>query len=349
MTQTVKIDGRAIGDGYPPYMVAELSANHNGSLERALQIIGAAHQSGADAIKLQTYTPDTITIDHDGPGFVIEGGPWDGRALYDLYREAHTPWDWHKRLFDHAGALGLTMFSSPFDASAVEFLEELDCPAYKIASFEAVDLPLIAKCAATKKPIIMSTGMASLEEIEAAVAAARNAGADELILLHCVSGYPTQPDEANLRTIPYLADHLNVPVGLSDHTLGTAVAVAAVAQGAVMIEKHVTLKRSDGGPDAAFSIEVEELAGLVEECRVGFDALGTATFERQPSEEANAAFRRSVYVVVDVKAGDTLTAENVRIIRPGFGLPPKELDALIGRKFTADVTAGTPLSWQHVA
>ncbi|MDJ0893578.1 MAG: pseudaminic acid synthase [Alphaproteobacteria bacterium] len=345
----VIIEGRPIGPEHPPYVVAELSANHNGSLERALEIIGAAADAGADAVKLQTYTADTITIAHDGPGFVIDGGLWHGRTLHDLYDEAHTPWDWHQALFARGRELGIHIFSSPFDETAVDFLEELDTPAYKIASFELVDLPLIKLAAQTGKPLILSTGMASQGEIGEAVATARAAGCRDLVLLHCVSGYPSPPEESNLRTIPDLAERFESVAGLSDHTLGVAVSIAAVAFGAAMIEKHVTLSRADGGPDAPFSLEPAELRQMVEGVRTAWAARGQAQYERTASEKDNAMFRRSLYAVADIAAGDTFTRQNIRSIRPGFGLAPKHLDRILGRRATRAIKRGTPLSNDLVA
>jgi len=343
MSSSIKIDGRTIGAGQPPYVIAELSGNHNGEIARALKLIDAAKEAGTDAVKLQTYTADTITIDHDGPGFRIEGGLWDGRSLHELYQEAHTPWEWHATLFEHAKDIGITIFSSPFDSTAIDYLEGLDAPAYKIASFEAVDLPLIRYAAKTGKPLIISTGMCTPEETSEAVEAARVEGGGGLALLHCVSAYPAPADEANLRSIPELASRHGVPAGLSDHTLGTAVAIAAVAQGACIIEKHVTLARADGGPDAAFSLEPGELKILVEDCRTAWAALGTPRKVPEQSEKANIQFRRSLYAVADIKAGDVLTERNVRSIRPGYGLAPKLLPEILGRTARSDIARGTPL------
>lgn len=344
----LKIAGRSIGAGQPPYVIAEMSGNHNGDLNRALLLMDAAKQAGADAVKLQTYTADTITLDHDGPGFTIEGGLWNGRRLHELYREAHTPWEWHAALFEHARKIGIACFSSPFDPSAVDLLESLDAPAYKIASFEIVDIPLIRYAAKTGKPLIISTGMAGSDEISEAAAAAREAGAEGIVLLHCVSGYPTPAEETNLARIPALAAGYDCPIGLSDHTLGTDVAVAATALGAVVIEKHVTLARADGGPDASFSLEPHELATLVRGVRTAHAALGRADYGHAPSEQGNMALRRSLYAVKEIAAGEALTTENVRSIRPGYGLPPKHLPQLLGRRARKAIARGTPMSFELV-
>ena len=348
MTAEIRIAGRRIGPGHRPYVVAELSANHLGGLERALAIVDAAARAGVDAVKLQTYTPDTITIDHTGPGFVLESGPWRGRRLYELYQEAHTPWEWHAALFERARALGIAAFSSPFDASAVSLLESLGCPAYKIASFELVDPALIAAAAATGKPLLLSTGMADGKEIAEAIAAARAAGAREVALLHCVSSYPSRVEDSNLRTIPDMAQRFGVPVGLSDHTLGTTVAVAATVLGACVIEKHATLRRADGGPDAAFSLEPDELARLVEDAAAAFAALGAIHYAPEESELAMRALRRSLYVVADMAPGETFTQQNLRSIRPGHGLPPRHLPEVLGRRARGAIARGTPLSWSLV-
>lgn len=349
MSRTVSIAGRPIGADHPPYLIAEMSGNHNGDIRRAFQLLEAAKAAGADAVKLQTYTADTITIDHDSADFRIDRGLWAGKTLYALYQEAHTPWEWHRELFAKAHDLSLTIFSSPFDETAVEFLEELDVPAYKIASFEAVDLPLIRRVAATGKPLIISTGMANRDEIQEAVDAARSTGNDDIVLLHCVSGYPTPAAEANLRTLPEMAAGFDAVVGLSDHTMGTAVSIAAVALGACVIEKHFTLRRADGGPDATFSLEPEELAALTNGCRMAWDALGVPGFGRKPSEEANIRFRRSLYVVKDIGAGEPFTRQNVRSIRPGFGLPPKLLPHVLGRRALKALHRGEPLALDHIS
>ncbi len=326
-------------------MIAELSANHNGDIERAFALIDAAAKAGAHAIKLQTYTADTITIDHDGPEFLIHGGLWDGRRLYDLYQEAHMPWDWQPRLFAHARASGLTCFSSPFDETAIDFLETLDAPAYKIASFELIDHALIARAAKTGKPLIMSRGMATHEEITDALAVAKEAGCQDVILLHCVSGYPSAPEDMNLRSIPDLAERVGVAVGLSDHTLGVTVATASVALGAVAIEKHFTLRRADGGPDAAFSLEPDELKTLVEQSRVAWSALGKPFYPHSSAEASQMQFRRSLYVVTDIAKGELFTLQNLRSIRPGLGLAPRHLGSFMGRKAARDIARGTPVSW----
>lgn len=338
-----KIGNREIGPGQPPYIIAELSGNHNGDLRRALELINAAHAAGADAVKLQTYTPDTMTIDFDSPEFRVNGGLWDGRTLYDLYKEAHTPWEWHTTIFAHARKLGIDIFSTPFDHSSVDFLKTLNVDVYKIASFELTDHPLIEAVAATGKPIIMSTGMATLSEIEESVEVARKAGCQALCLLYCVSGYPTPVHDANILTMPALQDHFDVVSGFSDHTLGTTASVVATSLGANVIEKHFTMKRSDGGPDAAFSLEPEELAALVVDCRTAWEALGEEKFKRKSSENANVIFRRSIYVVKDIEEGEVITNENVRVIRPGFGLPPKMLKNIIGKQATISIKRGTAL------
>lgn len=341
---TVRIAGRTIGHGHEPYIICELSGNHNGSLERALQMIEAAAATGADAIKIQTYTADTMTIDVDAPGFRIAGGLWDGRTLHDLYTEAHTPFEWHEAMFAKARELGVTLFSTPFDETAVDLLAELGAPAYKIASFEAIDLPLIAYVARKGKPMIVSTGMANREEIGEAVTTARDNGCEELILLHCTSAYPAPIVDANVRTIDLLAETFGCVAGLSDHTPGTAVSVAAVASGAAVIEKHFTLSRAEGGPDAAFSMEPGEFAALVADCRNAWRALGEPSFNLKGCEEGSLVFRRSLYVVEDVAAGEELTARNVRSIRPGFGMAPKHLPDVLGKRATRDLKRGQPLA-----
>lgn len=340
------IDGRSIGPEAEPFIVAEMSGNHNGSLDRALEIVDAVAASGAHALKLQTYTADTLTIDVDSPPFRIsEDHPlWGGAKLYDLFERAHTPWEWHAPIFERARERGLAAFSSPFDASAIELLEELDVPAYKIASSEIVDLPLIRQVAETGKPIILSTGMARLSEIDAAVSAVREGGNDVLVL-GCTTSYPAPPADSNLRSLPVLADAFGTIVGLSDHTEGIGVAVASVALGACLIEKHVTLSRIDGGVDSEFSLEPAELAQLVEESKRAWESLGDTRVGPTGTEAEGLRFRRSLYVVRDVTAGDEVTRENVRSIRPSGGLPPDELETVLGRRFAVDATKGTPLSW----
>lgn len=343
------IASRLIGPGHPPYVIAEMSGNHNGDIERAIKLIDAAANAGADAVKLQTYTADTITLNHDGPDFQVKGGTlWDGATLHALYTKAYTPWEWHPKLFEHAQARGIACFSSPFDPTAVDFLEALNPPAYKVASFEVTDHGLLAKIANTGRPVIMSTGMATLAEIDEAVVVLRANGTRDLALLHCVSGYPTPAAEANLATIPHLAAAFGLPVGLSDHTMGPAVPVAAVTLGACLIEKHFTLARADGGPDAAFSLEAHELSDLVRDVRSAHAALGRVSYTLKPSEIPSRDFRRSLYVVADIAAGEVFSAANVRSIRPGYGLSPKFLPEVLGRRAARALSRGTALSWDMV-
>ncbi|EBA13973.1 pseudaminic acid synthase [Roseobacter sp. CCS2] len=348
MTKTchsIKIADRLISADQPPYVICELSANHNGSLDTALQMIDAAAATGCDAIKLQTYTADTITLKSDDEAFQITGGLWDGRTLYDLYEEAHTPWDWHKSLFERAARHGMTMFSSPFDTTAVDFLVDLNAPAFKIASFEVIDLPLIRYVASTGKPMIMSTGMADEEEIGEAVQAARDGGCQDLLLLHCVSGYPAPAEDYNLRTIADMEARFGVPVGLSDHTLDNTTAVASIALGAVAIEKHFTLDRNGGGPDDSFSLEPAEFTQLCKSAKTAWQAIGQVDYGRKSSEQGNIKFRRSLYFVKDMKADDIVTADAVRSVRPGYGLPPKYTDKIIGARVTQAIRRNTPVSW----
>lgn len=339
------IDGRNIGVDFPPYIIAEMSANHNGRLEVALDIISKAKLAGADAVKMQSYTPDTITLDSHAPEFIIKGGLWDGQRLYDLYKQAHTPWDWHKPIFDHAKSVGITVFSSAFDNTAVDLLEDLGTPAYKIASFEAVDLPLIRYAASTKKPMIISTGMADAEEISEALAAARDGGCTELAVLHCVSGYPAPAADYNLRTIPDMMARHGLVTGLSDHTLDNTTAIASIMLGAAIIEKHFTLDRNGGGPDDSFSLEPTELAALCRDTKTAWSALGKIDYGRKSSEQGNATFRRSIYVTENVAKGMLLTTQNIRSIRPGFGLAPKHLPAVLGQRASRDLVRGEPLLW----
>lgn len=344
----LRIDGRWIGADAAPYVIAEMSANHNGSLDNAYRLIEAAKTAGADAVKLQTYTPDTITLNADSDDFRITGGLWDGRTLYDLYQEAHMPWSWHQPLFEHARKMGITLFSSPFDATAVDLLESLGAPAYKIASFEAIDLPLIRYVARTGKPMIISTGMADDLEIQEAVDAAYSGGCKELALLHCVSGYPAPAADYNLRTLQDMQDRFGVVTGLSDHTLDNTTAITSVALGACIIEKHFTLNRQGGGPDDSFSLEPKELSELCRGARTAWQALGRVDYGRKPSEQANAQFRRSLYFVKDLQAGDVITADAVRSVRPGFGLAPKHLDDVLGRTVKQSVSINSPVRWQHM-
>jgi N-acetylneuraminate synthase len=349
-TQSIRIGEALIGPGNPTYVIAEMSGNHNRDFDRALALLRAAKSAGADAVKLQTYTADTMTLDHDDPLFRIsDGGLWSGRTLYDLYREASMPWEWQPKLLAEARRLGITLFSAPFDGSAVDFLEKVGMLAYKIASFEIVDLPLIERVARTGKPMFISTGMATSQEIADAMAAARAAGARDIVLLKCTSAYPADPGDMNLATIPALAGTFGVPVGLSDHTLGIAVPVAAVALGACAVEKHFTLRRSDGGPDAAFSLEPPELAAMVDQIRIAERAIGGVRYGAGDAERGNLIFRRSLFVVEDVRSGERLTAKNIRAIRPGNGLAPKHLPDVLGRPAARDIKRGTPLSWELVA
>jgi N-acetylneuraminate synthase len=344
----IKINNRLIGPGHPVYVIAEMSANHNHNFNKAVKIIKAAKEAGADAIKLQTYTPDTITIDCNEECFQIRGTLWDGQTLYDLYKEAYTPWEWQPRLKKIADDLGMDLFSTPFDHTAVDFLAKMDVPVYKVASFELVDLSLLRKVAQTGKPIIMSTGMATLAEIDEAVQTIRNAGGNQLALLKCTSAYPAPPDEMNLRTIPHLADAFGVPTGLSDHTLGIAVPIASVALGACIIEKHLTLSRQDPGPDSAFSMEPEEFKEMVDAIRTAEKALGTVRYEVSEQEAKSRIFRRSLFVVKDMKAGEVFTYENVRSIRPGHGLHPRYLKKILGKKVALDIKKGIPLGWKLI-
>lgn len=330
------------------WLVAEISANHNQDIERAETIVRAAAEAGADAVKLQTYTADTLTIPCDNEYFRIKGTLWEGRTLHDLYQEAYTPWEWHPRLMTLANALGMSCFSTPFDATAVDFLESLNVPCHKIASFEIVDIPLLKKIAATGKPVIMSTGMATLAEIDEAVRTLRENGTRDLVLLKCTSSYPAPPEEINLRTIPHLAQAFGCPAGLSDHTMGSAVPVAAVALGACVIEKHFTLSRSDGGPDGAFSMEPKEFKRMVHDIRAVEKALGQVNYTLTEKEKNSIVFRRSLFVVENIRAGDVFTEKNVRSIRPGHGLPPRYLENILGRAAKRDIAMGTPLAWDHI-
>lgn len=345
---TFEIAGRLIGQDQPPYLIAELSANHNGSLERALEMVDAAAATGVDAVKIQTYRPDTITLKCDDPSFRIAGGLWGGRTLYELYEEAHTPWEWHAPLFERARRHGVTMFSSPFDTTAVDLLEDLGAPAYKIASFEAVDLPLIRYVASTKKPMIISTGMADASEIAEAIAAAREGGCESLAILHCVSGYPAPAENYNLRTVPDMAERFGVPIGLSDHTLDSATAVASVALGACIIEKHLTLDRDGGGPDDSFSLEPDQFATLCRDARTAWEALGKADYSRKSSEQGNVIFRRSLYFVKDLAANEIITPDAIRSVRPGYGAAPKFLDRFVGKRVLRPVRASTPANLADV-
>ncbi len=338
----MNIAGRRIGLKYPPYIIAEMSANHNGNIRNAYKIIDMAKSCGADAVKLQTYRPETITLNMKTPEFMIEGGLWGGKSLYELYERAHMPWDWHKPLFDYAKKIGITIFSSPFDNTAVDLLEDLNAPAYKIASFEAVDLPLVKYVAQTGKPMIISTGLANAEEIQEAINAARDGGCEELAILHCVSGYPASAEDYNLRTLVDMQQRFGLITGLSDHTLGNTTAIASVALGASIIEKHVTLDRSQGGPDDSFSLEPNEVKELVSHTKTAFEVLGAVDYGLKSSERANIRFRRSLYFVAQMKKGDVIKPDSIRSVRPGYGALPKYLDILIGKKVKVDVEPNTP-------
>ena len=348
MKPFITIDGRKIGTDFPPYIIAELSANHNGDINRAFMIMEEAKKAGANAIKLQTYTHKTITMDCDSDDFKISGGLWGGQTLYELYKAAHMPWEWHKPLFEKAHELGITIFSSPFDFTAVDFLEELDCPAYKIASFELIDLPLIKRVAQTGKPMIMSTGMASKEEISEAVKTVRDNGCEQLVVLHCVSGYPAPADQYNLKTIADIAKSFVVLAGLSDHTIDNATAVASIGLGACMIEKHVTLDRNGGGADDSFSLEPEELKRLCIDTNTAWESLGSVNYRQTDSEKENAKFRRSIYTLENIKAGELITHSNVKSIRPGYGLHPKYLDDVIGKRAKVDLKRGTAFKFDFI-
>ena len=346
----IEIQGRKIGQDYPPFVIAELSGNHNESLDRALAIVEAASRAGAHAMKLQTYTADTMTLDLREGDFLISdpNSLWKGNSLYELYRKAHTPWEWHKPIYDRCREFGLICFSTPFDESSVDFLETLRTPCYKISSFENIDIPLIRKVAATGKPVIISTGMATVSELDEAVRTAREAGCKDIILLKCTSSYPANAENSNLATIPHLRELFGVQVGLSDHTLGIGVAVASVALGATVIEKHFTLRRADGGVDSAFSLEPEEMRALVTETERGWRALGRILYGPQGEEKKSLVFRRSLFLARDMKAGEVFTTENLRIIRPGNGLPPKYYDHLLGKQIRRDAPKGTPVSWNLI-
>lgn len=348
MNRTISISGRLIGAEFAPYIIAELSGNHNGSIETAFRIIEAAKYAGADAVKLQTYRADTITIKSDLPEFKIQGGLWSGKTLYELYQWAHTPWEWHAALFEYAKKLEITIFSTPFDNTAVDLLEDLNAPAYKIASFEAVDLSLIRYVAATGKPMIISTGMADEMEIQEAIEAARAGGCKQLAILHCVSGYPAPPEDYNLHTITDMINRFDLVTGLSDHTLDNTTAIASVALGASIIEKHFTLDRNGGGPDDSFSLEPADFSALCRNGKTAWEALGKVNYARKSSEEKNIKFRRSLYAVEDIKEGELLTGINVKSIRPGYGLAPKYIDDLIGKSADRFIPRGTAMNWNLV-
>jgi pseudaminic acid synthase len=340
----IKINNRKIGQGFSPYVIAEMSANHNGNIDTAFAIIEQAAISGADAVKIQTYKPDTITLESNLPDFRINEGLWKGRTLFELYDWAHTPWDWHKDLFNHAKKFNITMFSSPFDSTAVDLLEDLGAPAYKIASFEAIDLKLIEYVAATGKPMIISTGMANFQEISEAIETAKQNGCNELAILHCVSGYPAPSEDYNLATIPDMIHNFDLVTGISDHTLTNITSIAAVSLGASIIEKHFTLDRNGGGPDDSFSLEPQDLIDLCIGAKTAWDSLGQIHYDRKASEEENLKFRRSLYFITDLKKGDIIKKESIKSVRPGFGLAPKFFDEILGKKVNCDVQFGTPVT-----
>ena len=350
LTNPIKLGDQFIGTGYPPFIVAEMSGNHNQSLEKALSIVEAAARAGAHAVKLQTYTADTLTIDVEEEGFIIQDPEslWKGKSLYELYKEAYTPWEWHEPIMKKCQGLGLIAFSTPFDETAVDFLEGLNVPAYKIASFESNHLPLIRKAASTGKPLIISTGMATIAELDDAVRTAREAGCQDIVLLKCTSTYPAPPEDVNLVTIPHLRKLFGVEVGISDHTLGVGVSIAAVAMGACIVEKHFTLSRAEGGVDAVFSMEPPEMRLLSDELLKAWQGLGKISYDLTPREQSSLMFRRSIYVVHDIKAGELFTSKNIRIIRPGAGLQPKYYDILIGKRSSRDIRRGEPLKWEFV-
>ena len=346
----MKINGRKVGNDYPPYVIAEMSANHNGDIENAKKIILAAHQAGADAVKIQTYTPDTITLNSISEEFMIrDGGLWDGRSLFDLYEEAHMPWDWHKPLFNFSNKVGVTIFSSPFDKTAVDLLEDLDAPAYKIASFEIIDIPLIKYVASTKKPMIISTGMANKEEISEALEAAREGGCNEIALLHCVSSYPANPSDYNLKTIADMETSFNVNVGISDHTVENTTAITSIAFGGCIIEKHFTLDRSGGGPDDSFSIEPDELKALCVDSKIAWQAIGGVNYKLKEAEVLNIKFRRSLYFINDIKKGEKIKQSDVASVRPGYGIPPKNFDLIIGKEVSRDVKKNTAIKFSDIS
>ncbi len=345
----MKINSRKVGKDFAPYVIAEMSANHNGDIENAKKIITAAHVSGADAVKIQTYKPDTITLDSKSEEFMIrDGGLWDGRSLFDLYEEAHMPWDWHEPLFKFAKEIGISIFSSPFDKTAVDLLEELSAPAYKIASFEIIDLPLIKYVASTKKPMIISTGMANKEEISEALGAAKEGGCNDVALLHCISSYPADPSDYNLKTIADMESSFNVNVGISDHTLNNTTAITSVAFGACIIEKHFTLDRSGGGPDDSFSLEPDELRSLCEDSKAAWKAIGGIDYKLKEAESSNIKFRRSLYFIKDLKKGEKIKQSDIASVRPGYGIPPKNFDLIIGKEVSKDVKKNTAIKFSDI-